>query len=175
MSLVRKCQRIAMILSDVDGVLTKGGVLLDGAGNELVQFNVRDGLGIRLWRESGGQFGFVTGRDVPAVRVRAEKLGIDVLRLGIDDKLPVVHQIRNTAGFDLEQICFVGDDLLDLSVIGTVGLGIAVADAVEEVRSAADYVTSVPGGHGAVREVVELILKNTGRWEDMVERFFGAA
>lgn len=155
-----------MILSDVDGVLTNGNVYLGDAGDQIIQFHVRDGLGIRLWRNVGGLFGFVTGRDIPAVRRRAEMLKIDYLRQGVGNKLPIVDEIIDEAALNHDQVCFIGDDLLDLAVIQSVGLGIAVANAVEEVRAVADYVTSVSGGHGAVREAIDMILKNSDRWEN---------
>lgn len=170
-SLADKCRRIRLILSDVDGVLTDGRILLDHADNHSAHFNVRDGLGIHLWRASGGRFGFVTGRDVPVVRLRAEALRIDILKQGKMDKLPVMDEILAAENLDHDQVCFIGDDLLDLTVIRAAGLGIAVEDAVEEVRAVADYTTSVPGGHGAVREAIELILKNTNRWEETIQRF----
>jgi YrbI family 3-deoxy-D-manno-octulosonate 8-phosphate phosphatase len=173
MALAEKCRRVRLILSDVDGVLTDGGVILGDDGQQIVKFHIRDGLGIRVWRESGGRFGLVTGRNLAAVRMRAETLSVDVVRQGAGDKLPVVDEILTATGFDRGQACFIGDDLPDLPAVRAVGLGIAVADAAEEVRAAADYVTSVPGGHGAVREAVELILKNADRWEEAIREFTG--
>lgn len=173
MGLAETCRRVRIILSDVDGVLTDGGVLLGDDGQQFMNFHVRDGLGIRVWRELGGRFGLVTGRNLAAVRRRAETLSIDIVRQGTADKLPAVEEILAATGFDLSQTCFIGDDLPDLPAIRAVGLGIAVADAAEEVCAAADYSTSVPGGHGAVREAVELILKNAGRWDEAIRKFTG--
>jgi YrbI family 3-deoxy-D-manno-octulosonate 8-phosphate phosphatase len=171
MSFTEACRRIELILSDVDGVMTDGGIRMLDDGRQIVAFHIRDGMGIRLWREAGKKFGIVTGRDLEAVRRRAEDLKIDVVRLGIDDKLPAVDAIATELGLTREQICYIGDDLLDLRVIQSVGLGVSVADAPEEVRKAAKYTTSVRGGEGAVRELVEVILKNTGRWDDVVQRY----
>ncbi len=171
MSLADACSRIELILSDVDGVLTNGGIQFIDGGQQMVTFHIRDGMGARLWREAGKRFGIVTGRDLEAVRRRAWEMRIDVSRLGCDDKLPAVDEIAAELGLSREQICFMGDDLLDLKAIQAVGLGVAVADAVEEVRRAAKYVTSVPGGRAPLREVVELILKNTGRWEETVRPY----
>jgi len=173
MSLVAICADIKLILSDVDGVMTDGRIRLMDDGQQIMVFHIRDGMGIRLWRESGGRFGIVTGRNLDAVRRRAAGLDVEILRQGVDDKLPVIDEIAHEAGLAREQICYIGDDVLDLETIQAVGLGVAVADAVEDVRRAARYVTSVRGGEGAVREVVELILKNTGRWDETIRRYGG--
>jgi YrbI family 3-deoxy-D-manno-octulosonate 8-phosphate phosphatase len=175
MSFTETCGKIELILSDVDGVMTDGGIRLLADGRQIVVFHIRDGLGVRLWREAGKKFGIVTGREVPAVRRRAEDLKFDVVRMGIDDKLPAVDAIATELGLVREQICFIGDDLLDLQAIQAVGLGVAVADAAEEVRQVAKYTTSVRGGDGAVRELVEVLLKNTGRWEAVMRRYGTAA
>jgi 3-deoxy-D-manno-octulosonate 8-phosphate phosphatase (KDO 8-P phosphatase) len=173
MSFADACAQIELILSDVDGVMTDGGIWITDDGRQLLKFHIRDGLGIRLWRESGKLFGIVTGRDLESVRRRAGDLKIDVLRQGIDQKLPVVDAIAEELGLAREAICYVGDDLLDLPAIRAVGLGVAVADAAEEVRSAARYTTSVAGGQAPIREVVEVILKNTGRWAGAMQRVVG--
>jgi YrbI family 3-deoxy-D-manno-octulosonate 8-phosphate phosphatase len=173
MSLAEACRRIELILSDVDGVMTDGRIRLADDGRQLMVFHIRDGMGIRLWREAGGRFGILTARNLEAVRRRAADLSLDVVRQGIDDKLPAVDEIAAELNVTREQICYIGDDLLDWKCIEAVGLGIAVADAVEEVRRAARYTTSVRGGDGAIREVVELILKNTGRWDDVLRRYQG--
>src|SRR3954452_7108582 len=171
MNLVNVCSKIELILSDVDGVMTDGGIYVLDDGQQIVKFHIRDGMGVRLWREAGKRFGIVTGRKLESIRRRAADLWLDIVRLGIDDKLPAVDELATEFGISREQICYIGDDLLDLETIRAVGMGVAVADAVEDVRKAARYTTSVPGGHGAAREVVELILKNTGRWEDVVHRY----
>jgi YrbI family 3-deoxy-D-manno-octulosonate 8-phosphate phosphatase len=173
MSLTETCRQIELILSDVDGVMTDGRIRLADDGQQMMVFHIRDGMGVRLWREAGKKFGIVTGRDLPAVRRRAADLKFDIVRVGIDDKLPAVDAIAAELGIGREAICYLGDDLLDLRVIQAVGLGVAVADAAEEVRQAAKYVTSVRGGDGAVREVIEVILKHTGRWDDVLRQYVG--
>jgi YrbI family 3-deoxy-D-manno-octulosonate 8-phosphate phosphatase len=173
MSFAETCRKIELILSDVDGVMTDGGIRLLDDGQQMMVFHIRDGFGVRLWREAGKRFGIVTGRNLEAVRRRAADLWLDIVRQGIDDKLPEVDAIAAELRLNREAICYVGDDLLDLRVIQAVGLGVAVADAVEDVRRAAKYTTSVRGGDGAVREVIEVILKNTGRWEDVLRRYGG--
>jgi 3-deoxy-D-manno-octulosonate 8-phosphate phosphatase (KDO 8-P phosphatase) len=171
MKLAERCAAIELLLTDVDGVLTDGGVFIDNQGVESKCFNIRDGLGIRLWQNSGGLAGIVTGRSSQIVKLRAAELDMEIVRQGVKDKLPVVEEILASLKLRPEQLAYVGDDLPDVPTIRHAGLGIAVADAPEEVRSAADYVTSVPGGGGAIREVVELLLKNTGKWESVIEKF----
>ena len=173
MSLADKCAKIELILSDVDGVMTDGGIHILDDGQQLVKFHIRDGMGVRLWREAGKRFGIVTGRKLESIRRRASDLWLDIVRLGIDDKLPAVDALAAEMRVTREQICFIGDDLLDREALRAVGMGVAVADAAEDVRHSAVYVTSVAGGQGAVREVVELILKNTGRWDDVLKRYGG--
>jgi len=171
MSLTSICEKIELILSDVDGVMTDGGIRILDDGVQVMKFHIRDGMGVRLWREAGKRFGIVTGRNIEAIRRRAADLWLDIVRLGVDDKLPAVDELAAEFGITREQICYSGDDLLDLATIRAVGLGVAVADAVEDVRHAAKYITSVRGGEGPVREVIELILKNTGRWDAVMRRY----
>ena len=170
-NLTERCAAIRMVLSDVDGVLTDGRLLIDNQGIESKQFHIRDGQGIRLWQQSGGQFGIVTGRSSQVVKLRAAELDIEILRQGVKDKWPVVRAICEESGLAPSEVCYVGDDLPDMQVIDQVGLGVAVADAAEEVRQTANYTTSVDGGHGAMREVIELLLKNTNRWEAAVRKY----
>lgn len=172
MSLTHVCSQIRLLLSDVDGVMTDGGLTFSGTGEETKTFHIRDGLGIRLWQRAGGQFGMVTGRKSTVVERRAAELGVTLLRQGSDDKLPLVQELAQEVGVGLEQVAYIGDDLPDLATIRAVGLGIAVADAVEEVRAAARYTSSSCGGRGVVREVVELLLKNTGRWDAAVAGYY---
>jgi YrbI family 3-deoxy-D-manno-octulosonate 8-phosphate phosphatase len=171
MKLEPQCQRIELIVSDVDGVLTDGGLIYDNQGIETKKFHSRDGLGIKLWKRAGFDFGIVTARASHIVKFRAGELGIDILRQGFEEKLGVTQQILGERHLQMEQLCYIGDDLTDLPVIRLAGLGVAVADAADEVRAAARYVTSLPGGRGAVREVIEVILKAKNRWEDVIHRF----
>ncbi len=176
MNLTEKCAQIRLVLTDVDGVLTDGRVIFDNQGVESKQFNIRDGQGIRLWQQfggqqSGGQLGIVTGRSSQVVKLRAAELDIDIVRQGVKDKLQVVRSICEELQLELAQVCYLGDDLPDWAVIKNVGLGVAVNDAAEELKKDADYVTSLRGGHGAMREVVELLLKNTNRWEAVLRKY----
>ncbi|TWT33218.1 KdsC family phosphatase [Blastopirellula retiformator] len=171
MKLEERCKSIEFIVSDVDGVLTDGGVLLDNEGIEAKQYHIRDGLGIKVWRKAGFRFGIITGRNSQTVRLRSSELGIDVVRQGVDDKLTVANDFLKHFGLNPQQLAYIGDDLPDLPVVRIAGLGVAVNDAAAELREAAHFVTTAPGGRGAVRELVELILKAQGRWADIVRSF----
>ena len=171
MKIEDRCRNVELLLSDVDGVLTDGGVIFDNQGIELKQFHIRDGLGIRLWQKAGFKFGLLTARSSHIVKMRAAELNIEIVRQGFEDKLPVAKDVIAGLRLKPEQVCFIGDDLTDLPVIRYVGLGVAVGDAVKEVRAAADYVTRLPGGRGAVRELIELVLNAKNRWEDLIRNY----
>ena len=166
-----RCKRIELILSDVDGVLTDGGIFFNNQGIEVKQFHIRDGLGIKLWQKAGFTFGVLSARTSHIVKVRAAELGVELVRQGFENKLPVGKKVLAELGLKPEQVCHIGDDLTDLSLLQYVGLSVAVADAAAEVRAAAHYVTTAPGGRGAVREVVELLLKAKNRWEDLIRNY----
>ncbi len=171
MSLTDLCRPIVLILSDVDGVFTDGGVIYDNQGIESKRFHIRDGLGVKLWRRAGGRFGIITGRTSHVVSVRAAELGIDVVRQGTDEKLKAAREIIAQMELSPEQVCYVGDDLPDLPAMRYVGLSVTVADGAEELRQAAAFVTQSKGGAGAVRETVEMILKSQRRWEELVRKY----
>ncbi len=156
---------IRFILSDVDGVMTDGSIVIDNAGIESKSFYVRDGLAIKLWQRSGFRFGLLTARNSQIVKLRAAELQIEIVRQGFADKLPAAREIFEQIGVEPHEVCYIGDDLPDLPVMGEVGLPIAVADAAYEVREAAKWTTLQPGGRGAVREVVERLLKAKGSWD----------
>ncbi|HMO15589.1 MAG TPA: HAD hydrolase family protein [Pirellulaceae bacterium] len=167
----QRLSKIRMILSDVDGVLTDGGIYFDNQGIEIKRFHVRDGLGIKLWKKAGFEFGLVTARSSHIVKVRAAELGIDLIRQGFSDKLQIVQSIAEEHGLALDQICFIGDDLTDLGTFGHVGLAASVADAIAEVRAASHIVTKLPGGAGAVRELIEMLLKSQALWDGLVQSY----
>jgi 3-deoxy-D-manno-octulosonate 8-phosphate phosphatase (KDO 8-P phosphatase) len=173
MDLAARCRPIELILSDVDGVLTDGGVIFDNQGIEIKRFHIRDGLGIKLWQRAGHRFGLVTGRASHIVQLRAVELGVELVRQGIDDKLPAVKEIISQGQLRPDQVCYVGDDLPDLPVLRFVGLAVVVGDGSEDLRRAAHYVTQSHGGRGALREVIEMILKAQGRWEDVLQKYGG--
>jgi YrbI family 3-deoxy-D-manno-octulosonate 8-phosphate phosphatase len=166
-----RSQAVELILSDVDGVLTDGGVIFDNQGIEIKRFHIRDGFGIKLWQRAGYRFGLVTARNSHIVKVRAAELGIDIIRQGFEQKLPTIREIMNQLKLSPEQVCYIGDDLTDLAAVQTVGMGVAVADAAAEVRAAAHWVTKLPGGQGAVRETIEFILKAKQRWGDLILKY----
>jgi 3-deoxy-D-manno-octulosonate 8-phosphate phosphatase (KDO 8-P phosphatase) len=171
MKLEQRCQTIELILADVDGVLTDGGIIIDNQGIETKQFHIRDGMAIRLWRRAGYRFGLITGRSSNIVKMRAAELGIEVVRQAAEDKLPAALEVLAELGLAPGQTCYVGDDLPDLPVMRAVGLAVAVADACPELRAAAHLVTAAGGGHGAVRETVETILKAQKRWDSLVQKY----
>ena len=171
MKIEARCQSIELIVSDVDGVLTDGGLIFDNEGIETKRFHVRDGMGVKLWQRAGYRFAILTSRTSHIVKLRAAELGIEIVRQGFESKLPVVKEIATDLGFSFDQVCFLGDDLPDLATMRCVGLGVAVADAAADVREAAHHVTELAGGRGAVRETIELILKAKNRWQDVLRRF----
>ncbi len=171
MDIEQACQNIEMILSDVDGVLTDGNLIFDNQGIESKRFHTRDGLGIKLWQRAGHKFGILTARSSQIVRTRAAELGIEIVRQGFEKKLPVAREVIRGAGLEPQQVCYIGDDLPDLAVMNYVGLGVAVADAAGDVRAAADFVSDLNGGAGAVRDVIEFILKAKNSWDDLLKTY----
>ncbi len=166
-----RCQPIELILSDVDGVMTDGSLIFNNDGIETKIFHVRDGLGIRLWQKCGFRFGLLTARTSHVVQVRAAELGIDIVRQGFERKLPAAEEVAQSLNLNMDQVCYIGDDLTDIPVIRAAGLGVTVADGVAEVRKASDYATRAPGGRGAIRELIETMLKAKQRWEDILARY----
>lgn len=149
---------IKMFLTDCDGCLTDGGMYYSEKGDELKKFNTRDGMGFSLLQKKGIVTGIITGEDVDLNRRRTEKLKLDILKAGCKDKLSTVKEICFERGITLENVCYIGDDINDLELIREVGYGCCPADAVDEVRDAADYVASTKGGDGVIREIVNMIV-----------------
>ena len=169
-------RRLKLVGLDVDGVLTDNGVYIGMVGDhpvEFKRFHIQDGIGVRMLRSAGLAVVWVSGRESPATALRARELGVDEL---IQDstarKLPAFEGLLARRALSWEECAFVGDDLADLPLLARVGLPIAVTNGVAEVKEAARFVTSVPGGQGAVRQVAELILKARGEWEGLVHKFF---
>ena len=167
----RRASRIKLLLMDCDGVLTDGRLMLLENGDEQKLFNVRDGQGLVLLHRAGLNSGVISGRRSSFVEQRARELGINYLRQGSHDKIKDFRELLAEADVEESEVAFVGDDLADIPLLRRAQLAVAVADAVQEARGVAHYVTQQPGGHGAVREVVELILKAQGRWHESIERF----
>lgn len=156
---------IRLLLLDCDGVLTDGGLYFSASGEELKVFDVQDGRGIVSWITSGRKVGIISGRTSPIVERRAAEIGIHFVRQGVRNKLEVAREIWSEVGIDPEQTVFIGDDIPDLELMHECGFGVAVANAVDEVRAAADHITQRSGGRGAVREVIDGIL--TGDLHEM--------
>jgi 3-deoxy-D-manno-octulosonate 8-phosphate phosphatase (KDO 8-P phosphatase) len=169
-SLRARLARVKILLCDVDGVLTNTTVLI-GEGREFKQFHIQDGLGLRLLQMNGVKVGWVSNRPSNATRQRADELKIDYLFQDKGSKVEAVETILKRAGFDWSETVFVGDDVVDLGALKRAGVAIAVANAIEEAKALAHYVTRAEGGHGAVREVVTLILKAQNKWDKLIEEF----
>ncbi len=163
-----RARRIKLLLMDVDGVLTDGRIYLqslpDGSALEIKAFNAWDGAGLKMLRAAGIRTGVITGRGSAATDRRAHEVGMEFVFQEQPEKLPAYDEILRNAGVRDEEVAYIGDDLPDLPVLRRVGLAVAVANAAAEVKRAAHYVTKRTGGEGAVREVVELILKAQGKW-----------
>ena len=170
-----RAKQVRLLLLDVDGVMTDGRLGFDGSGRELKFFYARDGIGIRLLQRAGLRVGILSGRKAKVVELRARELGIDLLLQKSQDKAQGLEEVLRREGLRPDQICYVGDDLVDLPVLFGVGLAVAVADAVPEVRAAAHFVTQKPGGRGAVREICEALLKAQGRWTAEIGRYYPGA
>lgn len=174
MELRERFASVSILFLDVDGVMTDGRVTLDGKGGETKDFDVTDGLGLRLLQDSGVVVALITGRVSDVVAQRAKELRISELHQGVKDKVPVFNKILLDKGLKPGNAAYAGDDLLDLPVLTKAGLAITVPSAPEEVKSRAHYVTAKSGGRGAVREICEEILKAKGLWGSIVKGFLGA-
>jgi YrbI family 3-deoxy-D-manno-octulosonate 8-phosphate phosphatase len=176
-SLERRASSIEILVLDMDGVLTDGGIIYgNGPGGmedwlEVKKFHVRDGSGLKLWHLAGKRSAIITGRRSGLVELRASELGIGTVIQGAADKTPAFHQVLRDNGLSPEVACYIGDDVPDLGALALAGLAVAVADACVEVRAQAHHVTRQPGGHGAVREVIELILRCQGVWTRLIDQY----
>jgi 3-deoxy-D-manno-octulosonate 8-phosphate phosphatase (KDO 8-P phosphatase) len=173
LSLQQRCVGIKLLVLDVDGVLTDGSIVYAGAEVEVKSFHVRDGSALKVWQQEGKQAAVISGRRCAAVERRAAELGMTPVLQGVGDKLAAFHQVLAATGRTPEEVCVLGDDLPDLPVLRRAGLAMAVADACPEVRQLAHHVTCAPGGRGAVREAIELMLRCQGSWQRLVERLAG--
>ena len=167
-----KLSRIKIFLCDVDGVLTDGSIFIGGE-REFKRFNIRDGLGLVLARRAGLKVGWVSARPSVATKLRAEELKIDFLVEQTDStsKTAAIEKLLAQEKISWTETCFVGDDIIDLGPLTRAGLGVAVGDAVAEVKAAANYITKAPGGRGAVREVIDMLLQSTDKWHLFVKKY----
>ncbi|MFM7074912.1 MAG: KdsC family phosphatase [Planctomycetaceae bacterium] len=171
--LAARLARVRLLLLDVDGVLTDGGITYASDGAESKTFHVRDGVGLRLWREAGNTAAIITGRSSAAVERRAAELGIGVVRQGAGEKGAVAEEVLRTCGVGWDETAAIGDDIPDIPLVARALVGFAVADACAELRGVAAIVTTAPGGRGAVREAVERLLRARGGWEPAVGKYRG--
>ncbi|HEV2985558.1 MAG TPA: HAD-IIIA family hydrolase [Vicinamibacterales bacterium] len=171
MPISANASKIKLVLFDVDGVLTDGKVLLHADGTESKQFDIKDGTGIIWAQRAGLTVGFLSARTSAATGQRAAQLGITLLHQGVASKLESYEQIVDSLLLDDEQVAYMGDDVLDLPVLGRVGLATAPADAVEEVRSRVHWVSAAKGGHGAARDLIEFILRAQNRWDALLAEY----
>ena len=168
----QRAARIKLFLCDVDGVLTDGSIFIGGE-KEFKRFNIRDGLGLVLARRAGLKVGWVSARPSLATKLRADELKIDFLVQQGDNisKTAAIEMLLAQEKLSWNDVCFVGDDIIDLGPLTRAGFAVAVGDGVAEARAAAHYVTKANGGRGAVREAVELVLRAQGRWAQFVEKY----
>jgi 2-dehydro-3-deoxyphosphooctonate aldolase (KDO 8-P synthase) len=170
--LQEKLKKIRLLLFDVDGVLTDGKITFGSGDLEIKSFDVRDGHGIKIAMRFGLEVALVTGRTSEVVPKRARDLEISRVYQGVWDKKPVLAELMEALNLQPEEVAVIGDDVVDIPLLRRVGVGFAVADAPEEVRMAADYVTTRPGGRGAAREMVEVVLKAQGKWDSALARYY---
>jgi 3-deoxy-D-manno-octulosonate 8-phosphate phosphatase (KDO 8-P phosphatase) len=166
-----RAARIKLFLMDCDGVLTDARIWVLENGEDQKSFHTRDGLGLELFHRAGLKSGVISGRVSSALTRRAEKLGMTYVRQGCENKQQAFAEILADAGVTNAEVAFAGDDLNDAPLMLQSGLALAVADAAAETLAHAHYVTEARGGHGAVREMIELILKSQGRWDDLVKTY----
>ena len=162
---------IKLLVLDVDGVLTDGSIIINEDGTESKAFNTLDGHGIRMWRRLGLKVAFLSGRTSKPTEIRAKQLDIDYCLQECHDKLPEIKKLIDQMNIKPENVAYIGDDVTDLPVIKYIGFGVAVKNAVDEIKKDADYVTTKNAGQGAVRQVIEYILKNNGKWKTIMERY----
>lgn len=168
---IRRAEKVRLIILDVDGVLTDGGLYIGAEGELFKPFYCRDGLGITIAHRAGLRTAIITGRQSRQLLYRAQELHITEVFQGNLDKRAAYRELKARLQLDDEEIAYFGDDLVDLAVMRQVGLPAAVGDAVPEVRDAAEVVSGFPGGHGAVRELIEFILKAQGKWQGILDDF----
>jgi 3-deoxy-D-manno-octulosonate 8-phosphate phosphatase (KDO 8-P phosphatase) len=167
----RRASRVRLLLLDCDGVLTDGRITPVVGGDELKSFHTRDGHGLVMLHRAGLRSGIISGRTSGLVELRAADLGISFVRQGAHNKVEAFEGLLSEAGIEASEAAYVGDDVVDIPLMRRCALAVAVADATAETRAAAHYVTRLPGGFGAVREVCELILKAQGRWDELMKRY----
>lgn len=170
-AIVARARKIRLLVMDVDGVLTDGRMILSERGDELKAFHTHDGIGVALAKRAGLRTAMVTGESSPIAKVRGGKLGVDSVVLGARRKREAVEALRAEFDVTADAVAFIGDDLLDIPAMQVAGLAVAVADAPGPVKAVAHVVTRARGGHGAVRELVELLLRAQRSWRSVVAAY----
>ena len=170
-NLKEKLKKIKMLMLDVDGVMTDGRIIMDDEGRQLKNFNVRDGHGLKIIQRYGIEVVILTGRKSEVVNHRASDLEIKEIYQGALNKKEVFQKILQKHNLAADAVAYMGDDIIDIPVLRQVGFSVAVADAVELVKKSVDYVTKNKGGHGAVRELCEMILQTQGKWPEIAEKY----
>ncbi len=171
MQIEERARNIALLILDVDGVLTDGGLYYDASGQVSKRFNVQDGLGIKMARSVGLECAVISGLESPAVASRARELGIAEYHPGHTNKVPIIRDICSRKNLDLAQVAYLGDDWVDASAMRLVGLPMAVANAQPEITALAAWVSKAPGGHGAAREAIAFILEAQGKYAALWEKW----
>jgi 3-deoxy-D-manno-octulosonate 8-phosphate phosphatase (KDO 8-P phosphatase) len=169
----RKAKKIKLLILDVDGVMTDGSIILDDKDNEFKMFNVRDGHGIKMLRKAGIKVALITGRKSRVVERRAEELGITDVYQGIFKKSAVYESLLKKYNCTDEETAFMGDDIGDIELLRKVGLSAVPADAEEDAKKCAAFISTKNGGRGAVREFIDLILKSSGLWQKVSGEYLG--
>jgi 3-deoxy-D-manno-octulosonate 8-phosphate phosphatase (KDO 8-P phosphatase) len=163
--------QIKLLIIDVDGVMTDGGIIIHSDGTESKRFHVLDGQRLTLWHRAGLDSAILSGRETPATNIRAEQIGIKYVLQGCKQKLPAFERLLKDTHYTAEQTAYIGDDWLDVPLLRRVKFAAVVANGVEEIKPYAHYVTRRVGGDGAVAEVIEYILRQTGRWDKLIARY----
>ena len=163
---------VKMVIMDVDGVLTDGKIIIDANGVESKAFYVQDGSAITYLHRAGMKTAIISGRNSEVVELRAKELSIEDVYLGIHKKMDAYEEILKKHKLKDNEICYIGDDLIDLPILRKVGFSVAVPNAPLEVKERVSYITDAPGGYGAIREVTEKILKSQGKWKEITSRYY---
>lgn len=170
--LKKRAKRIRVLIMDVDGVLTPGYIVMGDSGREMKFFDVQDGFGLSLWRKAGLKSAIITAGATGAVEKRAGYLKIDSIYQGVKDKFTIYERIKDEFKVTDSQICFIGDDLIDLPILKKVGLACCVSNATRDIMPYVHYVSRREGGRGAVREIIDLVLKTQGLWDKVTRDYF---
>ncbi|MBN1527099.1 MAG: HAD-IIIA family hydrolase [Candidatus Omnitrophica bacterium] len=167
-----RAKKVKLLILDIDGVMTDGRLVYSIYGDELKFFDVTDGFGITLLRRAGIKTAIISAKRSRIVKMRVKHLKIDYIYQGFHDKLTALNKVLRKTRLTVDNVCFIGDDLIDLPVLKRAGFAVAVPNAVDEVKERAHHVTSKTGGRGAVREICELILKSQGKWDAVTSKYF---